>query len=86
MTWSYRIVKKDDSFAVHEVYYDDDGNPEMVTVEPVGVAGDTYKEFIDDMAHYVATLGKPVLNYEDINANPYGLIDWRKPVEGTDAN
>ena len=70
MTWNYRVVHKvykgTDEYGIHEVYYDDDGAPETVTVNPVGPYGNTHEEFIDDMAHYVAALGRPVLEYDKI--------------------
>lgn len=74
MTWNYRVVKKsntgydnlDEYYGIHEVYYDDDGKPEMVTVDPVGAAGDTLEELKHDLAYMIAALDMPVLNYEDI--------------------
>ena len=42
MSWSYRLVYRDDAkppyYAVHEVYYRDDGTVRAWTVEPVGVS------------------------------------------------
>ena len=36
MTWNYRIVKRlDGSFAVHEVYYNKDGEECMMTEDPI---------------------------------------------------
>lgn len=74
MTWNYRIIKKtntgydnlDEYYGIHECYYDSDGVPEMVTVDPVGPAGDTYEELVHDFANMIAAFGKPVLDYEDI--------------------
>ena len=68
--WNYRIVKKtyygEPLFGIHEVYYSEDGKPEMVTVDPVGPAGDTFEELLSDVEFMVAALTKPVLDYEDI--------------------
>ncbi len=74
MTWSYRVVRKIETgydnlgeyYGIHEVYYDDDGKPEMVTVDPIGPAGDTLKELKCDLAYMLDALKKPVLDYEDI--------------------
>ena len=79
MTWNYRVIRKTETgydnlgefFGIHEVYYDDDGNPEMVTVEPIGPAGDTFEELLSDVECMVAALKKPVLNYDDIR------IGWK---------
>ncbi len=36
MTWNYRIIRhKEGHFALHEVYYDDDGNPDGWTQDPI---------------------------------------------------
>lgn len=70
MTWNYRVVRKQTAdgeyYGIHEVYYDSDGNPEMVTVEPVAPCGDTLQELVDDMRYYIIAVSRPVLDYEDI--------------------
>ena len=79
MTWNYRVVRKTETgydnlgeyYGIHEVYYDDDGNPEMVTVEPVAIVGDTLLELQWEYAHYLRALLKPVLDYDDIG------IGWK---------
>jgi len=74
VTWNYRVVKKtntgydnlEEYYGIHEVYYSEEGVPEMVTVEPVGPAGDTLEELKQDLAYMLEALKKPVLDYEDI--------------------
>ncbi len=47
MTWNYRIVKRLDGFiALHEVFYDDNGDPWGMTEDPVDfvVCGDETPE------------------------------------------
>ena len=70
MTWNYRIVHKvykdEDEYAIHEVYYDDDGAPKLVTTNPVSPWGNTYEEFIEDTAHYISALSKPIVEYDEI--------------------
>ncbi|MDC1299899.1 hypothetical protein N8Z24_00170 [bacterium] len=39
-SWNYRIVKKVEDgkwahYSIHEVHYDDNGKPEMVSVDPI---------------------------------------------------
>ena len=69
-TWSYRVVKKtsgcEEFYGVHEVYYTEDGKPEMVTVEAVGPVGDTVKELRQELAYMLRALRMPILDYEDI--------------------
>ncbi len=70
MTWNYRVVKKrsgcEEFYGIHEVYYSEDGKPEMVTMEPVAIVGDSLLELQEEFVHYLRALLKPVLNYEDI--------------------
>ena len=53
MTWNYRIVKyskrknAEDWYGIHEVYYDNDGNPMGMTVEPVSFGGETSEGVIE---------------------------------------
>ena len=36
-TWNYRVVRYDDGdLGLHEIYYDDQGKPVMMTEQPVG--------------------------------------------------
>lgn len=63
--WNYRVILKDDEYAIHEVYYDDQGEPEACTVDPVGPVGDTLADLVKDMDHYLRALKRPVLEYED---------------------
>ena len=70
MTWNYRVVKKtyegETLFGIHEVYYDSDGKPDMVTVEPVGIVGDDLTELQREFVYYLRALLRPVLDYEGI--------------------
>ena len=68
MSWNYRIVKKDDCYGIHEVYYKDDGTMEtrMVSVDPMDPHGETIDELKKDFELMKGAFGKPELNYEDI--------------------
>ena len=39
MTWNYRVVVKECQYNIHEVYYNDKGEPEFFTEDPVGPSG-----------------------------------------------
>ena len=73
MTWNFRAVKKaymgETVYGVHEVYYDKDGNPEAVTVDPVGITGDSFDELRKEAVHYIRALCLPVLDYEEIGSD-----------------
>lgn len=65
MTWNYRIIKRTfdtgDLYAIHEVYYDADGNPFGHTVEPALPQGDTLDELRADFDNYRKAFDAPVL-------------------------
>jgi len=46
--WNHRVVKtkdgEDDWYAIHEVFYDKDGNVDGMTKQPVSVGGNTIEE------------------------------------------
>jgi hypothetical protein len=66
MTWNYRVVRtihsEEESFAIYEVYYDDDGRPEARTEEPAYPAGETLEGLQEDMQWYLSALSEPVLD------------------------
>ena len=68
MTWNYRIVKTDFSgaveFAIHEVYYDENGEPDGATQNPSWPAGETWEEFQADLNNYNMAMLQPVLDYD----------------------
>jgi hypothetical protein len=50
MTWNFRIIKHvDDTFHVHEVYYDEDGKPDGVTESPSAPFGETLEEICNEL-------------------------------------
>lgn len=70
MSWNYRIIKTQsaaylDNFAVHEVYYDDDGLPEMRTEDSVGPSGETMEELRADIRMMMQAFLKPILTDDD---------------------
>lgn len=76
MTWNYRIflTKSNDpqlnSYGIHEVYYDDEGKPEMFTENPVGTYWyvdeglDAGKSILSAM---LLAFEKPILTEKDFN-------------------
>ena len=72
MTWNHRLVhqRRDgtDFFGIHEVFYDEDGRPVNVTVDPMDVGWFESKEEIALELHMMAkALDEPVLEYEDFH-------------------
>jgi hypothetical protein len=69
MTWDYRLVKRtyrgEVLYGLHEVYYDDQGTPESITEDPVGVAEQSKGDIMTTLRHMERALTMPTLNYED---------------------
>ena len=75
VTWNYRLVHRrikttpgttEHTYAIHEVYYDDDGVPDMVTEGEVGVLGETIEEAKSAWTMMEEAFNQPVLEYDDI--------------------
>lgn len=74
MTWNYRIIRrKDGSFGLHEVYYDEAGTPHSMTVDPVGFAADADEGEQGIIASLEIALrdarSRPVLDERNIQAD-----------------
>ena len=71
LSWNYRVLSRKDSddmktFAIHEVYYDEEGTPTSCTLEAVSPMGETLEELQADMQYYNKALENPVLDYDTI--------------------
>lgn len=68
MTWNYRVIhqviNEDDIFDVHEVFYSEEGRPELVTENSVGPMGETREELWGDLMMMMEAFAKPVLEYD----------------------
>jgi hypothetical protein len=51
-------------YGIHEVYYNADEAPCMMTEEPCMPAGETKKELMNDLSMMTEALTKPVLEYD----------------------
>ncbi len=63
--WNYRVVGHDtDSeepwFAIHEVYYEDDGSPRLMSLNPIYAKGETLDGLKEDMAMMFIAFSKPI--------------------------
>ena len=68
MNWNYRIVRhryknEEDWFAIHEVYYEADGKPKLVSKEPIAPQGGDVEELLKDMERQKEACKLPVLDY-----------------------
>lgn len=80
-TWNYRVVyhapskytfgekefDREEYLAIHEVYYDEDGNPNSMTINPI-VIGDEGKNSLASLKwvleNQLESIKKPILEYE----------------------
>jgi len=69
MSWNYRIIARKDHddfhFAIHEVYYDENGNPTSWTERDVGIAGYSLDELKQAYKHYGIAFKKPILFWDE---------------------
>lgn len=65
MTWNYRILKLDNEFGIHEVFYDESNKPISFTVQKVSPRGETLDDFHSDFGRYEEALSKSVLVVTD---------------------
>lgn len=75
MSWNYRILHRlmpnaprgagwESCFGIHEVYYNEEtGAPEMCSMEPISLHGETMEELQADMDAMKKAFEKPVLEY-----------------------
>jgi len=65
MSWSYRVVKKEDIYGIHEVYYDDDGKPDMCTENSITMDADSADDLEWMIKQFKIAMNQPWLNYTD---------------------
>lgn len=73
MTWNYRVVKYDEQansqseyFAIHEVYYNEDGNIVSWTENPIVPCGDTPEGLEISIISMLSAFNKPVISLKDL--------------------
>lgn len=70
-SWNYRIIKtirdKEPFYRIHEVYYDDNGEIEGWTEEPVLPYGETVEELREDIHYFLQAFQQPILALKEEN-------------------
>ena len=68
--WNYRVIRHQPaaalglvSYAIHEVHYDNVGNPIAVTENPVKLIADSSADLAADLKLMQEATGKPTLDY-----------------------
>jgi len=75
MTWNYRVVEhryldEENDYAVHEVFYDDDGNPEWFSEMPIAPLSKEEAELI------LKAYDEPAVAYIDKKALDDDNDEW----------
>lgn len=65
---NYRVIHRDGEYAVHEVFYGDDGRVVGFTQEPVFPRADSLDHLIAECERYRRAFSEPVLNYTDLES------------------
>lgn len=65
-TWNYRVIRKEHetgecTFQIHEVYYDESGNVESWSQDPVEPLGETIGELREDIRYFQSAFRKAIL-------------------------
>lgn len=63
MSWNFRLVRDEEVVTLREVYYDDAGNPEMMTTGEVKIFCDIGEDVSWYQKHMAEGILKPVLEY-----------------------
>ena len=66
MTWNHRVISREgqEELAIHEVSYDKNGKPNMVTNDAVGIYGETVGELRETLERMLKSLEAPKLAFE----------------------
>jgi hypothetical protein len=71
MSWNYRVIHRiyedfdEESYAIHEVFYNDDGEPHLVSEDAVAPQSETLGWLDWVLKFMIKALSKPILEYAD---------------------
>jgi len=72
VSWNYRVIRHvepdwDETFAIHEVYYNDDGEPDGCTTEAI-IAGEDLQDLDRILDMMRRALSEPILAESDFDS------------------
>jgi hypothetical protein len=86
MTWDYRVIKQEHptgtTYAIYEVYYDDEGNILYISKDPENPQGETLTELKNDLKYMRQALKRPILDMDEV----LKLISAASPAEFENPN
>jgi hypothetical protein len=60
------VILKNSRYAIHEVFYDEEGEPWTCSEDPVCPQGDTPEALREELAYYQRAFEWPALEYADL--------------------
>ncbi|MDP2345853.1 MAG: hypothetical protein Q8O67_33240 [Deltaproteobacteria bacterium] len=63
-SWNYRVMRRDDDFAIFSVYYDADGRCTGWSQTPAPFSADSVEGLSSELRRFAAAVQKPVLDFE----------------------
>lgn len=77
MTWNHRVIREPTGdgywgYSIHEVHYDDDGKPEMMTSGDMSPHGETIEVLRMELEMFSRALDRPVLKEL---SDPFRLVE-----------
>ena len=83
MTWNHRVVKyetrnlfgdPDVGYAIHEVFYNNDGEIRGMTADAVRPWGDTKEELREELLRMLAALDRPDVDLDENDDEPFANV------------
>jgi hypothetical protein len=68
-TWNYGVVKKNGYLGIHEAYYDDTGNIDSLSVEPVSPVYEDLDELKTNLELMADALVKSIIDFARIDSD-----------------
>jgi hypothetical protein len=65
---NYRVIFRDGQYAVHQVFYGDDGRITGYTQDPVFPGAGTLEELAAELRRCEAALNEPLLDYAELQS------------------
>jgi hypothetical protein len=62
MTWNYRVVNNKGNFGIYEVYYDENGNANAWSQDPMEPYGESLEELRADLKRMLMALERPLFD------------------------
>lgn len=66
-TWNYRVVKKRAYLAIHEAYYDENGNVHSLSEDPVSPESEDLAQLKTALELMQETLNEDIIDFEQLH-------------------